>query len=168
MVACWRENADGSNLGTMVLLVLVTPGEVVLMRTLLTITAALEAGTGVALLIAPSALALILLGAPLDSSAGLVIGRVLGSALLAIGMACGLARDDARSRAAAGMVAAMLLYNIAVVALLVHARIGLKMSGIGSWPGAMLHSGLAVWCIVCLRAVRRDTREPSEVRRVLP
>ncbi len=62
------------------------------MRILLAITAVLEAGTGLALLIAPSALAVLLLGAPLDSSPGVVIGRVFGSALLAIGVGCGFAR----------------------------------------------------------------------------
>src|SRR5271157_2932179 len=53
------------------------------MKTWLTTTAALEAGTGVALALAPSAVVLILLGSPLDSPAGLVIGRVLGAAVLA-------------------------------------------------------------------------------------
>lgn len=126
------------------------------MRTLLTITAALEAGTGVALTIAPSSLVVVLLGSPLDSPAGLVIGRVLGAALVALGAACWIARDDARGRTAGGLVAAMLLYNIATASLLGYARIALRLAGAGLWPAAILHSGLAVWCITCLRiALRR-------------
>jgi uncharacterized membrane protein YqgA involved in biofilm formation len=124
-------------------------------RTLLTITAVLEAGIGVALTIAPSAVVLVLLGSPLDSPAGLVIGRVLGAALIALGAACWVARDDAQGRTAAGLVAAMLLYNIAVVSLLGYARIGLRLSGVGSWPAVILHSALAVWCVACLRITRQ-------------
>ena len=41
------------------------------MKILLAMTAAVEAGTGLTLLAAPSTVALILLGSPLDSPAGL-------------------------------------------------------------------------------------------------
>ena len=118
------------------------------MRTLLTITAAVEAGTGVALRIAPSALLLVLLGSPLDSLPGLVIGRVLGASLISLAVACWIARDGAQGRTAAGLVAAMLLYNIAVVSLLGYARIGLRLSGVGLWPATILHSALAVWGLI--------------------
>jgi hypothetical protein len=137
------------------------------MRTLLTITAALEAGTGVVLTLAPSAVVLVLLGSPLDSLAGLVIGRVLGAALIALSVACWIARDDAQGRTAAGLVAAILLYNIAVVSLLGYARIGLRLSGVGSWPAVILHSALAVWCVACLRMARLvasgDNASASEI-----
>jgi hypothetical protein len=125
-------------------------------KTLLTITAALEAGTGVALVVAPSSVVLMLLGSPLDAPASLVIGRVLGAALFALGAACWGARHDPQGRTAAGLIAAMLLYNIAVVSLLGHARIGSGMSGVGWWPGVILHSALAVWCAACLRTARRN------------
>src|SRR3954463_4323735 len=115
------------------------------MKTLLLITAALEAGTGVALEIAPSAVVLGLLGMQLDPPAGPVTGRILGAALFSLGAACWLARNDNQSRAGAGLVAAMLLYNIAAVSLLVHARIALVIGGIGLLPAAIVHSGLAVW-----------------------
>jgi hypothetical protein len=115
-------------------------------KTLLTITAVIEAGAGVALAVAPSPVALLLLGSPLDSPAGLVIGRVLGAALFALGTACWLTREGAPSRTADGMITAMLLYNIAAVALLVHARVGSGMSGMGLWPAVVLHAAMAVWC----------------------
>lgn len=126
------------------------------MKTLLTIIAVIEAGTGVALAISPSAVVLLLLGTPLDSPAGLVIGRVLGAALFSLGAACWLARDDAQGRTAAGLIAAMLLYNIAAVSLLGYARIGLGMSGTGLGPAVILHSALLIWCVACLRITHRN------------
>ena len=126
------------------------------MKTLLTITALLEAGTGVALAVAPAAAVPMLLGVPLDSPAGQVIGRVLGAALFSLGVACWLARGDTHGRTAAGLVAAMLLYNIAAVSVLSHARVDLGMSGAGLLPAVILHVGLAVWCVVCHRIARRN------------
>jgi hypothetical protein len=126
------------------------------LKTLLAITAVIEAGTGIALAVAPSLVVLSLLGSPLDSPAGLVIGRVLGAALFALGTACWLARNDATGRSAAGLIVAILLYNIATVSLLVYARIGSGMSGIGLWPAAILHAALAVWCVVRLRIARAE------------
>jgi hypothetical protein len=125
-------------------------------KPLLTITAALEAGTGIALAAAPSSVVLVLLGSPLDSPAGSVVARVLGAALFALGAACWVARDDASGPTAAGLITAMLLYHIAVVSLLGYARIGLGMPGVGLWPGVILHSALAVWCVACLRSARRN------------
>jgi hypothetical protein len=118
------------------------------MKTLLTITAVVEAITGLALLIAPSEVARVLLGSSLDSLEGLVIGRILGAALFSLGIACWLARGDAR---ASGLVWAMLFYNVAAVVLLGYAGVGLRMSGVVLWPAVVLHLVLAVWCIACLR-----------------
>jgi hypothetical protein len=116
------------------------------MKTLLTITAAVEVGAGIAFAVVPSTVASALLGSPLDSPSGVVLGRVLGAALFALGMACWLTRQDARGRAASGLISAMLVYNLAVVALLAHARISLGRFGIGALPAALLHSGMAAWC----------------------
>ena len=79
---------------------------------------------------------------------------MLGAALLALGVACWIARDDIRSRTAAGLVGAMLLYNVAVVLLLGYASVALRLSGFGSWPAIALHSVLVAWCIACLRLSR--------------
>ena len=66
-------------------------------------------------------------------------------------MRCCLARNDAQSRAAVALIAAMLLYNAAVFAVLIYAGTALGLSGIGLWPAAVLHIVMAIWCGVCLR-----------------
>jgi hypothetical protein len=131
------------------------------MKILLILTAGIEAATGLALVLSPSVLASMLLGASLDTPAGLVIARIAGGALLSIGTACCVARNDHQSRAATGLIAALLLYNTAAVAVLVYASMGLDLSGIGLWPAVILHAALAVWCIECLRTrqVNRSTTE---------
>ena len=123
------------------------------MRKLLTITAIIEAATGLGLLAAPAVLAPLLLGGALDTSAALTIARIAGAALLALGVACWLAREDGRT-----LVVAMLFYNVAAVAILVHAAVGLALSGIGLWPAVGLHTALAGWCA----AARTWTPKRSE------
>jgi hypothetical protein len=120
------------------------------MRILLVVTAASEAATGLALLLLPSMVVSLLLGAILDTPSGPVVARVAGAALLALGTACWLARNDQQSTAAKGLIAALLLYNAATVAVLIFAAYGLAMSGIGLWPAIVAHVALAAWCVACL------------------
>jgi hypothetical protein len=121
------------------------------MRTLLIITALLEAATGFALAAYPSLLILLLLGSPPDTGSGSVVGRLAGVALLTLGLICWLARNDQQSSVTAGPIAAMLFYNVTVATLLVYARLGLGLCGVGLWPTVVLHAALALWCIACLR-----------------
>ena len=127
------------------------------------VTAAIEAGAGLSLLLSPAVPVSLLLGLPLDTPAGLAIGRVGGAALLSMGAACWLARNDEQNQAAIGLIAAMLLYNTAVVVVLAHAGMGLGALGVGLWPAVLLHLALAVWCIVCLWC-KRVRGIPSERR----
>ena len=122
-----------------------------LVKTLLVVSAWLETITGVALIAAPAAPVSLLLGVAFDTPVGLVMARVAGVALVALGLACWLARDDGRSPAARGVVAAMLLYDLAAAAVLLYAGLGLKLSAMGLWPAVLLHLALAAWCTRCLR-----------------
>src|SRR5882672_5891420 len=106
-------------------------------KQLLVATAVSETATGLGLLLSPPLIAAFLLGASLDMPAALVVARVAGVALLSLGAACWLARNDAPSRAARGLVAAMLLYNAAVVVVLVYASLGSVLSGLGLWPAVI-------------------------------
>ena len=130
------------------------------MKALLIITAIVEAGAGVALVAAPSTLAKLLVGAPLDAPAASAVARIAGAALVALAVACWSARDAVASRATRGIVAAMLVYNCGAVAALVHAAT-LGLSGIGLWPTAGVHTGIAAWCVVCLSPRRHARPGPT-------
>ena len=119
-------------------------------KSLLSVTGALEAATGSALLVMPAVVVELLLGSSPGSPSGVTVNRVAGVALFALGVVSWLAREDAASRAAKGLVAAMLLYNIGVVAVLVLAWMGPGAVGIGFWPVVLAHAGLAAWCIAGL------------------
>ncbi len=128
-------------------------------KILLIATACIEAPTGLLLLSVPSRVSAVLLGAAVESSVGRLLGRLAGVALLALGIACGLGSRDAQSGAALSIVAAMLVYNLATAALLVLARFGSDLAGMGLLSVAALHAGLAVGCIACLRGCRKCTDE---------
>jgi hypothetical protein len=121
------------------------------MRTLQIASATIELGAGLALLCYPSAAVALLFGARLEGVAALSVGRVCGAALLTLGVACWLARGDTQSRAANGLVAAMLFYDVAVAAVLAFAAIGNGLSGVALWPAVVLHAIMSVWCVACLR-----------------
>ena len=121
-------------------------------KKLLIVSALLETATGLALLLSPPLVAALLLGASLDAPAALVVGRVAGAALLSLGGACWLARNAGPNEAVRGLVAAMLVYNIAAGAVLANAGAGARLVGLFMWPAVALHAALAVWCIACLRS----------------
>jgi hypothetical protein len=119
-------------------------GRALSMQTVLRVTGVLETATGVALLAAPSAVAVILVGAPLETPASALLGRVAGAALLSLGLACW------RETADAGVVACALVYNVLVIGLLGYACFGLALIGVGLWPAIVVHAALASWCIALL------------------
>lgn len=127
-------------------------------RTLLIVTAWFEAMTGVALVLSPSVPADLLVGAALDGPSVLAVARVTGAAMLSLGLACWLARRDGESTAGRAVVSAMLLYNVTVVAVLVHASLALAVTAVLLWPAVGGHTALAAWCVACLRRVRRGAR----------
>jgi hypothetical protein len=78
------------------------------MNLLLTLTAIIEAATGLALMAVPAVVVRLLLGGEI-SGAGIPLGRVAGFGLLALGMACWPGRDPTGNTAPA--FRAMLTYN---------------------------------------------------------
>jgi Kef-type K+ transport system membrane component KefB len=135
------------------------------MKTLQTVTAVIELGAGLALLCFPSTTVALLLGSPLDTPTALTVARVGGAGLLALGVACWLARGDTQSRAARGLVAAMLLYDVSAVAVLACAGIGLGLHGVALWPAVVLHAVMTVWCGACLRRSPLNLTMESNLRK---
>jgi hypothetical protein len=126
------------------------------MNLLLKLTAIIEAATGFGLIVIPSFVVRLLLGSPLDTSAAVTLGRVAGAALLALGVACWLAQYDAQSRAARGLVSAIVLYNLGAVVILGAAGIRSQPVGIALWPAVILHAVMTIWCVTSL--LRKPTR----------
>lgn len=120
------------------------------MKTLLFTRAMVEMLAGLAFALLPSALFLILLGVPLDAS-GSYAFRMFGGAIFVIGLACWFAREDSASTAAKGLVTATAFYDFVFIAILLASRFVGGLSGIALWPTVVLHSGLAVSCLLCLR-----------------
>jgi len=115
------------------------------------VSAVMEVGAGVALLAAP-ALAIRLVFGSSGTEAEVALGRLAGAALLSLGAACWLARHDGINAASRALASGMLTYNAAVVALVLTGSlgpIGPLLSG-----AALLHGGMAVWCLRLLRGRR--------------
>ena len=119
------------------------------MSRLLKVTAIIEAVTGLGLIAVPALVVRLLLGAEIFG-ASIPLGRVAGVALLALGVACWLASYDVQSRAARGLVNAMVLYNLGVMVILGTAGICSQPAGIALWPAVVLHAAMAVWCVATL------------------
>jgi hypothetical protein len=119
------------------------------MKRLFTATAAIEVGTGLALLIAPVVTAHLLLGAEI-SGAAIPIARVTAAALLGLGIACWFARVDVQSRAARGLAVAILIYDFGAVLVLGAAGVQLQTAGINLWLAVALHGAMGIWCIALL------------------
>ena len=122
-------------------------------KPLFMVTAVFEVSTGLVLLVS-AFVASILIGAPFDTPADSVVGRVAGAALLALGFACWRARDDGLSSSAIGLVSGMLLYNAFTVLVLAEAGLVLHLFGIGLWPAVVLHAVMAIWCLTVVLVKR--------------
>jgi hypothetical protein len=125
---------------------------------LLILSAILEVGTGIALLVLPSVPLALLLGVSLPAPETLLAGRMAGAALLALGVAGWLARGDKQSPALHGLVIGFLIYDSAAAVLLGYAGLVLNLVGVALWPAVVLHTALAIWCVLVLWAKPRDAR----------
>jgi len=104
----------------------------------------------VALICVPSVTVSLLLGSPLDTSTSVALGRLAGVALLALGVASWLARHDQASRAARGLVGAMVVYNLGAAVVLGTAGLRSPAAGPALWLTVVLHAAMTVWCIASL------------------
>jgi hypothetical protein len=103
------------------------------MKKVLVLAAVSEAATGLALVIAPSLVARLLLGEELSGIA-VPVARVAGIALIALGVACwpGMA------------LVGMLTYSVAVTGYLAYLGFTGVSTGILLWPAVILHVILTV------------------------
>ncbi|PYT00765.1 MAG: hypothetical protein DMF63_05515 [Acidobacteria bacterium] len=120
------------------------------MKLLLMVTAVFEGATGIALLVAPSIAVSTLLGAELDTPGGLVVGRIAGAALAALAIASWQARNGERHGIAAGVVAAMFVYNLAAAMIVAYAAVGFGLQSPLMWPVVFAHNVMAAWCAAIL------------------
>jgi Kef-type K+ transport system membrane component KefB len=118
----------------------------------------IELGAGLALLCVPSVTAVLLLGEQLVEPVALAVARVAGVALLTLGVACWLASRDTGSRAARGLVAAMVIYNLGATIILATAGILSHLFGVALWPAVAVHLAMAIWCIVSVLNGRTDRK----------
>ncbi len=115
---------------------------------LLTAGAVLETPAGLGLIVVPSALAQILLGAPL-SGPGVAVARIGGGGLLALGIACWFARGTPSTPAGLGVARAFLAYNLVACGVLFAAYPPLP-SGAAALGAAILHGVLAAVLLIAL------------------
>jgi hypothetical protein len=129
-----------------------------MMKKLFIAMAIIEMMTGLVLIVSPAMLAWLLLGSLLDVPQAIIIARLGGVALLSLGTVCWFASRDENSPAAAGVMAAMVLYNCGVIILLAYAGIGLGLSGVGLWPAVLVHTILAVGSIASVKSRATSTQ----------
>jgi hypothetical protein len=111
------------------------------MKRVLVFAAVSEAATGVALLIVPSLVGQLLLGAELTGSA-MAVARVAGIALIALGLACWPGNDAASSLSRA--LRAMFCYSLLATLYLAYLGISGEAVGILLWPAVVVHALLAM------------------------
>jgi hypothetical protein len=104
------------------------------MKTSLTFAAIAEAATGLALLVVPSLVGQLLLGAELTGVA-IPVARVTGIALIALGVACWPGRTP---------LCGMLTYTLLATAFLAY--VGIRGHWVGPllWPAVGLHAVIAI------------------------
>jgi hypothetical protein len=111
------------------------------MNCLLTLTAIIEAATGLALMAVPSVVVRLLLGGEI-SGASIPLGRVAGFGLLSLGMACWPGRATTGNTAPA--FRAMMTYNSLATLYLLCLGIGCEWVGPLLWPAVALHGSLTL------------------------
>jgi hypothetical protein len=122
---------------------------------ILAVAAVVEAGTGVALMLAPAIVIALLLGTN-EAGVSIALARFLGIALLALGLTCwprGLhaSRDS-------GPFQGMLTYNLLVALFLAYLGTLGHLGGLLLWPAVVLHASVAMLLIRAGQTERRAMR----------
>ena len=108
-------------------------------RLLTTVSAAIEAATGIALIALPGLVARVLLGTNLSDS-GMAIGRLAGCALFSLGLACWPTADSISPSA----VWALFAYNLLAALYLGYLRVSGEFVAFLLWPACALHAALGL------------------------
>jgi drug/metabolite transporter (DMT)-like permease len=104
------------------------------MKKVLTLAAVAEAATGAALIVVPSLVGRLLLGAEL-TGVSIPVSRVLGIALLALGVCCWPGST---------VLCGMLTYGALVTVYLAYVGVVVGFTGILLWPAVVVHALLTV------------------------
>jgi hypothetical protein len=118
----------------------------------MTLTALVETGTGLSLLLWPALVFDLLLGWSQAAPETILVGRLAGAGVTSIGVACWPARRGTHSRGQLGVLVGLLTYNVLAALVLAFAGAVLSMVGMALWPAVVYHATLAVWCAACVRA----------------
>ena len=127
----------------------------------LRLSAALELGTGLALLADPTAVIKMLIGSPAATPLAL-LGRVFGGGLVALGIAGLLAEGEPPTR---GVTYAFTSYNASTAAILGAAGASGTADGVLLWPVVVIHAGVAAVLAPYALRVRPETRARLCLRR---
>jgi hypothetical protein len=121
------------------------------MKTLLIAKSVVEVLAGLALLLVPSTVVSLALGVPLELSGGIALVRFAGVILLGVGIACWMARNHSESRGAIGLIVALLVFDVSVVALLLLGPASRTLVRNSSLARGLPPFGARAWSLFCLR-----------------
>jgi hypothetical protein len=114
----------------------------------------IEVGTGLGLMLIPTAVLSLLVGSAI-ADAWLPFGRCFGVGLLALGISCW--PDRPYTRVSPPAFRGLLVYNSLIALYLAYlASVG-QWRGKGLWPAAALHAAVALQLVL----VRRRERRPA-------
>jgi hypothetical protein len=108
-------------------------------KSVISVSAAFEAATGIGLIAVPNLVAHLLLGTELAGS-GVAVARVAGFGLLALAIACWPGGSDTHMRA----TRALFLYNLLAGVFLGYLRFGGGFDGYLLLPAAAIHILIAI------------------------
>src|SRR4051794_20953083 len=124
--------------------------------TLLSVDAALEGATGLALMVIPAKVVMLVFGADLPTI-GAAPARLAGIAIVSLALGCWLARE----KGLAAALATLLVYNILSGAYL--AIVGIQGDFVGAllWPAFATHG---IFALLIATALQRRSPEPDAYR----